>query len=125
VDADDSRRPAIAAIYASLADPEAQLASLLDLHAERTGRNAARHAAKILRGAVQNGRHGIDDTAALRKIAGFSPSKRRQAVGMVARFMAGEGASKRKIAAIAQRLRRKLRNERKMHTNDVCISPGR
>jgi hypothetical protein len=96
------------AIYGMLgADPGSMLASLLDLHAERTGRNAARHAARVLRGAVKNGRRGIDDTASLRRIAKFPPSQRHQAVGIVAKFMAGgETASKRKVASIGKRLRR-------------------
>jgi hypothetical protein len=40
----------------------------------------------------------------------------------VSRFAAGDGASEREIAAIAQRLRRKLRN---LHTKVLCISSER
>jgi hypothetical protein len=123
LDPDGPRRPAVAAIYASLGDdPASVLAELLELHAARTGQNTARHAARVLRGTVQNGRRGFDDTRALRRIVGYPPSKRHRAVGIVAKFEAGEGASEREIAAIAQRLRRKLR---KMHEKVLCISSGR
>jgi hypothetical protein len=117
MDADDSR---LATLYDRLGDdPASVLASLLDMHAARTGQNAARHAARVLRGAVQSGRRGIDDTRALQRIMCEPPSKRRYIVGVVARFVAGQGATDKQIAAIAQRLRRKMREM------DVCISQSR
>jgi hypothetical protein len=107
MDADDSR---LVTLYDRLGDdPASILARLLDLHAARTGQNCARHAARVLRGAVQSGRRGFDDTAAIRRVMAFPPRQRHQAVSIVAKFTAGPGATERQIAAIAQRLRRKMR----------------
>jgi hypothetical protein len=117
MDASDHER--LRAIYDSMVDPGSMLASLLDLHAARTGQNTARHAARVLRGAVQGGRRGFDDAAAIRKVMAFPPRQRHQAVSIVAKFTAGPGATERQIAAIAQRLRRKMR---KMV---LCISSDR
>jgi hypothetical protein len=119
MDADDPRLSAVAAIYDSMAHPGSMLADLLDLHAARTGENSARHAAKVLRGAVKAGRRGIDDTRALQRIMAQPPSKRRHAVRFEAKFLAGPGASEREIASTAKRLRRKMRKK------DVCISSER
>src|SRR6266446_6425462 len=66
----------------------------LDLLAEGTGQNKYQHAASILRGTVA-GRPTIDDEAALRRIAAFPAARRREAVGIVAGKLAGEGASEK------------------------------
>jgi hypothetical protein len=84
------------------------LCDALDLLAEGTGQNKFRHAASVLRGKVL-GRSVIDDKAALRRIRAFSAARRREAVGIVAREVAGTDASEARVEAIAHRLRRKLR----------------
>src|SRR4051812_37437542 len=78
-----------------------------DLIADRTGQNTIRHAAAIIRGKVV-GRTAIDDRAALRHIATFPASRRREAVGVVARQIAGTNCDDKRVASIARRLRRKL-----------------
>jgi len=83
------------------------LCELLDLHAIRTGQNTARHAGRILSGAARAGRQGIDDSDALRRIAAFSPRRCREAVGAVARLLAGPHADKKTVHRIERRLRRK------------------
>jgi|SRR6516165_3793590 hypothetical protein len=88
-------------------DPDLMLSELLDLHADRTGQNYARHAGRILRGVARPGRNGIDDRAALQYVAALEPRKGRQAVGIVALWLAGEGADEKTVRAIERRLRRK------------------
>jgi hypothetical protein len=114
-DAVDPRRLA-AEIYAAVQNARrddvgvAALCAALDLLAESRGQNKFRHAASVLRG-TELRRSAIDDREALRRIAAFSPAQRRGAVGIVARRVAGPGAAKKQVAAIAHRLRRKLENE--------------
>jgi hypothetical protein len=107
-------RQAAERIYAALIEAQRDagdvgLAAALEKLAEGTGQNKFRHAASILRGKVL-GRSAIDDKAALRRVAAFPPTRRREAVGIVALQVAGVGASEARVEAIAQRLRRKLRS---------------
>lgn len=89
---------------------DAALIEALSLLTERSGENKYRHAASIVRGTVL-GRTAIDDGAALRRIAAFPSERRREAVGVVAKQVAGAGATENRIEAIARRLRRKLKKE--------------
>ena len=88
-------------------DAGSLLCELLHLHAIRTGQNMARHAGRILSGAARAGRQGIDDSDALRRIAAFPPWQRREAVGAVARLLAGHDADEKNVHRIERRLRRK------------------
>ena len=94
-------------------DASSLLCELLDLHTIRTGQNTARHAGRILSGAARAGRQGIDDSDALRRIAAFPPSQRREAVGAVARLLAGLEADEKTVHSIERRLRRKRREQMK------------
>jgi hypothetical protein len=107
------RRQAAEAIYHAMLDAQRDagdvaLCEALDLLAAGTGQNKFRHAASVLRGTVL-GRHAINDREALRRVAAFPAARRREAVGIVARQVAGVDASDARVDAIAQRLRRKLR----------------
>jgi hypothetical protein len=104
------------------ADAGSVLVELLDIHAARTGQNTPRHAGRILRGAARPGRKRIDDSDALRRIKAFPPWQRREAVGIVAQFEAGSGASAKQVETIAQRYRRKLREENETNEMDVCAT---
>ena len=105
---EDPRSVAEALYDESLGDDAGyMLCELLDLHANRAGQNAARHAGRILRGAVRTGRQGIDDSDALRRIKAFPPWQRREAVGAVARWLAGPDADEKTVHRIERRLRRK------------------
>jgi hypothetical protein len=121
---EDARRLA-EALYDELDDAGSVLVELLDVHADRTGQNTPRHAGRILRGAARPGRKRIDDNAALRRIASFPPWQRREAVGKVARFEAGRDASDKEVETIAQRLRRKLREENETNEMDVFAASVR
>ncbi len=112
----DPRRNAAQAIYRAVLQAQRDagagdmaLCQALDLLAENTGENRFRHAAAIVRG-VRLGRHAIDDSEALCRIEAFPPDRRREAVGIVARQVAGAEASDHEIDAVAHRLRRKLRD---------------
>ena len=71
-----------------------------------SGDNTARHAAAVLRGQRCGGRPPENDDEALWRIAELiAAGKGKQAVGIVARGMAGPG---KKVESIARRLRRKL-----------------
>ena len=94
-------------------DADSLLCELLHLHAIRTGQNMARHAGRILSGAARAGRQGIDDSDALRRIAAFPPWQRREAVGAVARLLAGPDADEKTVHSIERRLRRKRREQMK------------
>ena len=104
---------AILAMLRQDRDATPEFAAALHLLADRTGQNRFRHAASILGGGLAH-RPAIDDRAALRRIAGFPASRQRDACAIVARDLAGEGASKSEVVAIAQRLRKKRKqiNER-------------
>jgi len=104
----DTRSLAEALYDESLGDDAGSLlCELLDLHAIRTGQNTARHAGRILSGAARAGRQGIDDSDALCRIAAFPPCQRREAVGAVARLLAGPSADQKTVHRIERRLRRK------------------
>jgi hypothetical protein len=110
---EDPRQAAAEAIYNGLLnaqrdDGDGALCDALDKLAEGTGQNKFRHAASVLRGTVL-GRSAIDDVAALRRITAYPAAQRREAVGIVARQIAGSDATEKQIDAIAHRLRRKLR----------------
>jgi hypothetical protein len=110
----DPRRLAEAIYDQSLGDDAGSLLrELLDLHAIRTGQNTARHAGRILCGAARAGRQGIDDSDALRRIAAFPPRRCREAVGAVAKLMAGPDADEKAVHRIERRLRRKRREQMK------------
>jgi hypothetical protein len=87
---------------------DAKLCRALDMLAGDTRQNKYRHAGAVI-GSTTLGRRAIDDHQALRRIAAFPPARRHAAVGIVARQAAGPAASKKKIDAIAHRLREKLR----------------
>jgi hypothetical protein len=107
---EDPRRLAEVLYDESLGDdPDLMLVELLDVHADRTGQNTPRHAGRILRGARRAGRKRLDDSDALRRIAAFPPWRRREAVGIVAKWLAGEGADEKTVHTIERRLRRKMK----------------
>ena len=116
-DAVDARRLA-AEIYAAVQNARRDdvgvgvLCAVLDLLAESRGQNKFRHAASVVRG-TELRRSAIDDREALRRIAAFPPARRRGAVGTVALGVAGPGAAKKQVEAIARRLRRKLENKKR------------
>ena len=111
---EDPRSVAEALYDESLGDDAGSLlCELLDLHANRTGQNTARHARRILSGAARAGRQGIDESDALRRIAAFAPGRCREAVGAVARSIAGPAADKKTVHRIERRLRRKRREQMK------------
>jgi hypothetical protein len=87
-------------------DATPEFIAALHLLSERTGQKRFRHAASVLRAGIA-GRSSIDDRAALARIARFPASRQRDAVAIVARELAGKGASNSEVVAIAQRLRRK------------------
>lgn len=92
----------------------------LDLLAQSTGENKFRHAAAVVRG-IKLGRGAIDDEEALRRIASFPEARQREAISAVARQMAGAGASDKKVASDARRLRRKWRELRKSNGRNTSI----
>ena len=109
----DPRSLAAEAIYNTVLQAQreggdAALCAALDLLAEGSGENRFRFAASVIRG-TRLGRHAIDDREALRRVAAFPAARRREAVGIVARQVAGVNASEARVDAIAQRLRRTLR----------------
>ncbi|WMT78858.1 hypothetical protein [Bradyrhizobium sp. Ash2021] len=109
----DPRRRAAEAIYNAMLQAQrdagdAALCEALDLLAADTGQNKFRFAASVLRGTTL-GRLAINDAEALRRITAFPPARRREAVGVVARQVAGAEANPARVDAIAHRLRRKLR----------------
>ena len=90
---------------------DAVLCEALDLLAQGTGENRFRFAASVIRGA-KLGRNAIDDLAALRRIAAFPTARRRAAASIVARQIAGAEASNTRVNTIANRLRKKLRENK-------------
>ena len=92
---------------------DAALCDALALLAENSGRNVFRHAAQIVRGA-KSGRPTIDDVAALARIATYPVTRRREAVAIVARQVAGSEASRKTVDAVAHRLRRKIKRTKWM-----------
>jgi hypothetical protein len=112
VTADDQARIAELVRQAALktlrAEPgaSAEVVAALYLLAKHTGENRYRFAARII-GGLELRRPSIDDRAALRRIASFPPERQRAAVGIVARDMAGPGATDAQLETIARRLRRK------------------
>jgi hypothetical protein len=65
----------------------------------------------------------IDDAEALRRITTFPPASRREAVGIVARQVAGTEAGQTRVDAIAHRLRRKLR-ENETDKKVLSVNPA-
>jgi hypothetical protein len=112
----DSRRVAAEAVYAAILKAQRDvgdvaLCEALDLLAEGSGENRFRFAASVIRG-TRLGRHAINDREALRRVAEFPAARRREAVGIVARQIAGPDADDARIDAVANRLRRKLRENK-------------
>jgi hypothetical protein len=108
-DLGDAANGIYACILAAQRDAgDVALCAALEKLAEGTGQNKFRFAASILRGIVL-GRTAIDDGDALRRIATFPPARQREAVGLVARHVAGDQATDARVKAIARRLRRKRR----------------
>jgi hypothetical protein len=104
----DPRRIIAERLYAAVCDAlraggDSALCEALALLAESTGEMRYRHAAGLV-GGKRPGRFPIDDREALLRLQGFPPERRREAIAVVAREMAGEGAN---ADAIARRLRRK------------------
>jgi hypothetical protein len=88
------------------------LVQALDLLAARTGQNTIRHAAAIIRGKAV-GRKAIDDRGSLKRITAYPPPRRHTAASIEARRIAGAEASKTRVKTIANRLRKKLRENKK------------
>jgi hypothetical protein len=108
--------PAAERIFAALIEAQrgagdAPICEALDLLAQGTGENIYRHCAEILRGR-KYGREPINDIGALGRIAAYPAERRREAVGIVAKQIAGAGASAKQIDTIAHRLRTKMRERR-------------
>jgi hypothetical protein len=122
-DQSDPRRLAAEAVYSAILEArrdagDAAVCDALDLLGAGAGQNRYRHAAAAIRG-LAPGRSAIDDDRALRRISAFPPARRRDAVGVVARDVAGAEASAKQVAAIARRLRRKLS---KNETDEIVLS---
>jgi hypothetical protein len=112
----DPRQATAEAIYAAVLEAQrdggdAVLSAALDLLAKASGENRFRFAASVIRG-IKLGRHAIDDREALRRIAAYPPARRRAAASIVARQIAGAEASNTKVNTIANRLRKKLRENK-------------
>jgi hypothetical protein len=108
----DPRRTAAEKIYAEIVASrrtggDGPFCEVLERIAEETGRKVLRHAAQVLRGKM-GGRRALDDRRALQRIAAWPAAHKCEAVGIVAREMAGPGASKKRVETIERRLRRKL-----------------
>ncbi len=121
----DPRRRAAEAVYDAILDAQRDagdiaLCEALDKLTSATGQNRFRHAASILRG-TKLGRHAIDDREPLRRIAAFPAARHRDAVGIVARNIAGLGASPKQVKTIARRLQRKLKRQIGSVAHRHCI----
>jgi hypothetical protein len=115
-DAVDPRRVAAEALHDAILDArrvggDGAVCDALDLLGAGTGQGRYQRAAAAIRG-LAPGRSAINDDRALQRILKFPPDRRREAVGVVARDMAGTEASSKQVHAIAWRLRRKLKNEK-------------
>ena len=97
---------------------DAKLCRKLDMLAGDTRQNKYRHAGAII-GGTTIGRRAIDGRFALRQIALYPPSRRHEAVGIVAGQLAGADATDKQIDTIAHRLRRKLREK---ETDELLMS---
>lgn len=107
------RRAAADRIYVAIAEArrihgDGPFCDVLERLAVETGRNVLRYAAQVINGKT-GGRKEKDDRRAIQRIVAWPKAHRHEAVGIVAREMAGPGAGERSIEAIAQRLRGKLR----------------
>jgi hypothetical protein len=116
----DPQRAASDRLYAAVVASrriggDGPLCEVLERIADETGRAVLRYAAQVLRGKMTLGRAEIDDRRALQRISAWPAEHKSDAVGIVAREMAGPGATDEQVQANAQRLRRKRRkiNERK------------
>jgi hypothetical protein len=111
----DQRRIAADVLYSAVLQAQRDagdfaLSDAFDMLAEGSGRNVFRHVAKVIRG-TKLGRSAIDDREALQRIAKFPPARRSAAASIVAKDLAGAQATEAMVEAIAQRLRRKLRQK--------------
>ena len=97
---------------------DAALVEALNLLGEGTNQNKYRHAGAVI-GSIRLGRRAIDDRAWLRRIAEFPAARRREAVGAIAKQIAGAKAGDKQVDAIARRLRRKLREN---ETDKIVLS---
>ncbi len=103
--------PAAERLFAAMLDSlhesgDAAICDALELLAADTEKNTFRHAAAFVRGAI-SGRPAINDLEALRRIATFPLSRRREAIGIVAKELGGRDADPARVDAIARRLRHK------------------
>jgi hypothetical protein len=119
----DPRSVAVADLHAAILDArriagDAAVCDALDLLGAGAGQNRYRHAAAAIRG-LAPGRSAIDDDRPLRRISAFPPARRRDAVGIVAREVAGVAATDKQVDAVARRLRRKLS---KNETDEIVLS---
>src|SRR6266403_2095806 len=114
----DPRQAAAEAVYNAIlkaqrdaGDVGAEVSAALELLAEGSGENRFRFAASVILGGVKLGRHAIDARESLRRVKEFPAARRRDAVGIVARDIAGPGASPKQVKTIARRLQRKLKRQ--------------
>jgi hypothetical protein len=108
----DPRRAAAERIYAEIVASrriggDGPFCEVLERIADEWGRPVLRYAAQALRGKT-GGRAAIDDRRALRRIEAWPAAHKSEAVGIVAREMAGPEADPKQVKAIERRLRRKL-----------------
>jgi hypothetical protein len=119
----DPRRAAAEALRDAILDArriasDGAVCDALDMLGAGPGQQRYRYAAAAIRG-LPPGREEIDDDRALHRISAFPPARRRDAVGVVARDVAGADATDKQVDAIARRLRRKLS---KNETDEIVLS---
>jgi hypothetical protein len=113
-DAVDPLRLATDAVFAAMLDArraggDAAICDALDRLGAGAGQNRYRYAAAAIRGRPP-GRSAIDDAHALQRILKFAPVLRREAVGVIARDVAGgAAATEKQVHAAKCRLHRKLK----------------
>jgi hypothetical protein len=113
-DALDPRRVAAEALHDAILDArriagDGAVCDALDLLGAGAGQGRYRRAAAAIR-SLPPGRSAINDDSALQRISTFPPARRRDAASVVARDVAGAEASDKQVAAIAGRLRRKMKS---------------
>jgi hypothetical protein len=119
----DPRRQAAETLFGALLGAkriggDGAVCDALDMLGVGTGQGRYQRAAAAIRG-LSPGRSAINDDRALRRISAFPAARRRDAVGVVARDVAGADASDKQVDAIARRLRRKLS---KNETDELVLS---
>jgi hypothetical protein len=113
-DAADPRRRAAEALYGAMIEArrdggDAVVIDALDMLGAHPGQHRYRRAATAIR-SLAPGREPIDDAHALQRIMKFAPARRRDAVGVIARDVAGgDDASEKQVHAAKCRLHRKLK----------------